>query len=203
MNEFESREEQYFRWYLDELSEAGLIRSVKYQPAAFKLFNGAQHEWVERLKTKTKEHVSNLLSGHQYQADFIIWWNREAEGILFADITKSQKRNIKQFPFIANVQKGGKPYSVVDVKGNYDQNDSIRRFFVDQKWVWQNFGVYVQKAVCAPRKAKNGSWTPANSLFLTTFVPDRYLLTDSGIKDRKISFPYKRFKEFIGRTGNN
>lgn len=193
MSEFDSKEEQHFQWYIDELVEAGYIRKFKYQPKPFKLFDGQEMRWLEIKKTKTVERHSKLLSGHTYQADFIIYWNSNAELKFFASHERVLNQNFKKFPFIANHHDSIGYYSVVDVKGNYNQNDAWRRFSIDQKWVFQQHGIYVQKIICAPAGTKK--FTPAYALFMTSFAPKRFLLTDESMKPRKIHFPYRLLKD--------
>lgn len=195
MSEFESKEEQHFQWYIDELIEAGFIRRVKYQPKPFKLFSGQEIKWLELKKTKSVERHTNLLSGHTYQADFIIYWHPHAELKLFASFVKVMNQNIKKFPFIANYDEKIGYYTVLDVKGSYNQNDAWRRFSIDQKWVFEHYHVYVQKVICVP--AGTEKFTPANALFMTSFLPRRFLKTDLNGSRRKIHFPYKLLKEYI------
>ena len=194
MSEFTSMEEQYFQWYLDELIENGFIKKIKYQPRPFKLFEGAQVKWLEIKKTKSKEHTQNLLSGHQYQADFLIYWDKSAELMFYGGFQQVMNQSLKKFPFIANYDEKMGIYSIIDVKGNFNQNDAWRRFSIDQKWVFLKYKIYVQKIIPVPSGKKK--FTPATALFMSTFMPKRFKRTDMDTKRRVIHFPNKSIEEY-------
>jgi len=198
MTEFASKEEEYFSWWMEELKEAGLITFSKYQPKPFTLFGGATVKYLELLKTKTKERSINLLSGHTYQADFLIYWHKSLHKVLFVDYNETLNKNIKKYPFVANYsQKKDLYFSVVDVKGTFDRNKSLTMFSVNQKWVFQIHHMYVQKIVTHP--GSNG--LPASALFPNTFIPRRFQLTDKGKQKRKIHYKYIFIDEFKDRYG--
>ena len=201
MSEFASKEEEYFQWYIDDLIDNGFVKKFKYQPKPFRLFKGAAIGWLEIKATKTKEKSTNLLTGHAYQADFIIYWNESAELKFFASFEKVLNENVKKFPFIANYDENLGYYTVLDVNGNYNQNDAWRRFAIDQKWVFQTYHIYVQKIIPVPAKL-NGSFRPANALFMNTFVPKRYKRTDTNKQARKIGFPHKSIKSYLAGCRN-
>jgi len=163
--EYDSKEEIYFSWYLDELFTAGYIAEYDYQPPSFNLSESVKYSWVKELKTKNKSMETTLLQPHDYTADFKIAWNTTADNIFF-DLNK-----LKSGPFV--VKYG---LSFIDVKPSFDKHNMTRKFHIDQKWVYQRFGVYVQKVV--PQK-----------LFKATFTPNRYLYTD---KSAKLSSPIFR-----------
>lgn len=200
MSEFASKEERYFQWYLDELIDAGYVRSFKYQPKPFKLFKGATVTWLEVKKTKTKERIQPLLSGHTYQADFIIYWNESAELIFYGGFDSVLNTSLKKFPFIANHDENLGYYTVLDVKGNYNQNDAWRRFSIDQKWVFLTYSIYVQKVIPVP--SGKDKFTPATALFMKTFMPKRYKRTDEDKQDRVIHFPHNSLQEYVAGYRN-
>ena len=194
MSEFASMEEQYFQWYLDELIKHGFVRGFKYQPKPFSLFKGAEISWLEIKKTKTKEHTQSLLSGHKYQADFIIYWDKSAELLFYGSFNQVMNQSLKKFPFIANYDEKLGFYTVLDVKGNYNQNDAWRRFSIDQKWVFHTYKIYVQKIIPAP--SGKDKFIPASALFMSTFMPGRYKRSDKDTTDRVIHFPNKSIEEY-------
>ena len=163
---YDSKEEIYFSWYLDELFEAGYIDEYCRQPEPFSLFDPVKYNWIKPLKTKKKEMTTTLMRAHSYRADFQIFWLFNNAKGLFFDINK-----LTAGPFFA---KYG--ISFIDVKPSFDQHNMTRLFHINQKWVHQRFGVYVQKIV--PQK-----------LFKATFTPNRYLYTD---KSAKLSSPIFR-----------
>jgi len=193
---FQSEEEKYFYWYLEELKKHGYVTTYRYQPKPFPLSYPVYHEWIKQLKTKQKLCKSTLLQSHEYQADFIIYWTNKAHFVFHTAHTDSAKL---ETPFVSN--KSGldldKYFSIVDIKGTYDQQDNTRRFSISQKWVWKKFKIFVQKIVPVPKIDKNGKLIPANALFPTTFVPKRYFLTDRSMAKRKIRFPNRSIENFI------
>jgi len=198
MNEFESNEEMYFSWWLDELKKHGYITLLKYQPKSFKLFDGATIGFIEQLKTKTKERTVKLLVGHEYKADFLIYWSKELHKKLYVGYNDILTQSVKSYPIIANYSsERDLYYSVIDVKGNYNQNDAWRRFAIDQKWVFQIHHIYVQKIITHPQVNKKGQIIPANALFPTTFLPERFKTTDKSGGPRKIRYKYKSLDEYL------
>lgn len=200
MSVLASMEEDYFQWYLDELIDAGYVRSFKYQPKPFRLFKGASVQWLEVLKTKTKERTQPLLSEHVYQADFILYWNDSAEMLFYGGFESVLNTSLKKFPFIANHDENLGYYTVLDVKGTFNQNDAWRRFSIDQKWVFLTYNIYVQKIITVPSGTKK--FTPANTLFTKTFMPKRYKRTDEDKQDRVIHFPHKSLQEYVAGYRN-
>ena len=148
-----------------------------------------------------------ILRPHQYQADFLIYWNKTAKHIFYAvidDILQGTSFRYDNYPFIANKVSPGKnysddieAYSVVDVKGNYSQNDAYRRFSIDQKLVMDKVKIYVQKVIPVPSISKEGKIKTPSAIFYRTFIPERFLLTDKDRKVRKIRFPVKSIKTYI------
>jgi len=198
MNEFESfdsKEEWYFSLWLNELNRRGLIEDSKYHPKSFILSDSVQIPYIKQLKTKVKTEEAHLFGSHEYQADWIIYWNSKLTGILYSD-SSVPGRSPTDFPFIANWSKSRRSFfSVIDVKGTFNQNDAYRRFSIDQKWVYQKFGIYVQKII--PMPTNKESPKPKSALFLTTFMPARATLTDIKAVDRNFKFKYKLIDEFL------
>ena len=168
---YDSKEEIYFVWYIEELQAAGYIDFFRYQPDPFSLFSPVKYNWIKPLKTKKKEMTTTLLQAHSYQADFEIIWNFKADGMFFTD------NNIKSRPFVS---KYG--ISFFDVKPAHDMKNMTRLFHINQKWVHQRHGIYVQKIV-------------PQELFKSTFTPERYRYTDKSLKPRKIDYNAVTLKE--------
>ena len=187
---YDSQEEEYFHWYLLELEEAGIISKISYHPKPFLLATKKSLVYTEQLKTKTKTKEIVLFQEHVYQADFMFYWNKEAHGKIYIHHNDDLQESFKNYPFIANISNSGASFSIVDVKGTFNQNDAHRRFSIDQKWVFQQFGVYVQKIISHPQIKKNGKLNPASALFPNTFLPGRFTVTNVSLKARKIGYPY-------------
>jgi len=65
----------------------------------------------------------------------------------------------------------------------WDQNNMERLFKVNQKWMWQKHGVYV-------------NLVKPQDLFQRTFTPKEYLRTPSG-KPRKLNWKPKSLFDFL------
>lgn len=195
---FDSKEEEYFFWWLEEAKNHGLLTEFIFQPKPFNLFDKVKVEYFEQLKTKVKVKDSTLLREHKYQADFLIRWDSKWIFKLFLPWDQVGNHFPNKVPFVANrSRKSDEFFSVVDVKGTFNQNDAWRRFAINQKWVFQNFNIYVQKLITHPSVKKDGRIIPASALFYKTFVPERFLYTNKSNKPRKIKYPIKSIKEYI------
>ena len=178
---YDSEEEGHFAEYLQELVSIGFIQSWHYHPKPFLLCEKATYQYNEQLKTKTNIKNGFLLNQHSYQADFLVYWYEKAH-ILFYGILNNGDQAMK-YPFVAN--NNGRIWSVIDTKGSFigPHNNSAISFPLDQKWVYQKYGIYVQKVI--PKK-----------LFESTFTPLAYTKTPTG-KDRKINFKVKTLTDYI------
>lgn len=198
MNElesFDSKEEWYFNLWLCELEKKGLVNQSKYHPKPFTLSDPVRIAYKKNLKTKIKDEEFFLLASHDYQADWLIYWDERLKDIFYSD-PALPGRSPKDYPFIVNwSETRGSFFSVIDVKGTFNQNDAYRRFSIDQKWVYQKYGVYVQKIIPMPSNKEKP--TPAGALFLQTFMPERATLTDIKAEKRNIKFKYKLIDQFL------
>lgn len=177
---FDSKEELYFSWYLDELYEAHYILSYESQPRNLILSMPVFHNRTKQLKTKTKKITKTLLREHGYIADFKIEWIRDKSHCLFYhNITCNADLN--KIPFIANNHD-----SIIEIKPAFSRFNMDRVFSLNQRWLYQRHGIYVQKII--PVK-----------LFEATFTPRKYRLTDKTNKQRKLKYQPKSFNDFISQ----
>jgi len=173
--EYDSKEEIYMVWWMQELKDRGYIHSFIYQPTAFELFYPVQHRWVEVLKTKRKTKTCTMLREHSYTADFRIDWTRLAEGPFIAH----PEKRWTSAPIYADT----KMTSFVDVKPAFQRHEARSAIFaVNQKWVYQQYQVYIQPIVVA----SNGRGVPTSALFNGTFIPNRFRWADKGKVTRRI-----------------
>ena len=195
---YDSKEEQAFVWYLEELKTKGFILRYKYQPKPFTLFEKVHYKWVKHLKTKSKIEISPILNGYSYQADFMIFWAPAAEHIFFEvlDSSMSLPCKIADIPFLA--RKKNSIHSIVDVKGTFNQNDAYRRFSIDQKMVWDKHNIYVQKVIPWPSVSKAGKIKPVGALFNQTFTPFEFLFTDVKRDRKKLRYNVRTIDEYVG-----
>lgn len=175
-NEYRSQEELYFSWYLDELQLKGYIEKYEYEPAPYKIFNKAITSWEEQKKTKVNLRDAHLIDESEYTVDFRIYWTEKAKGVFIGGKPSWKRPYFLGCEFSPIFDKG---ISTIDVKGDVlahqgRKNYGAFSFPFKQKLMWLVNGIYVQKVV--PIK-----------LFRDTFVPKRYMFTDSGKQTRKIT----------------
>lgn len=65
--------------------------------------------------------------------------------------------------------------SFIEVKPSFDQNNMTRLAVLNQKWVFEKFGLFIN--IVIPEK-----------LFAKTFTPKRYLTCDKSSVKRKIKY---------------
>lgn len=180
--EFDSDEEMYFYWWLEELQEAGYIKKIVHHPMPYKLSDPVIGVYEKQLKTKVKNESEELMKGHIYTPDFLIIWNEKARGVFYEHQCSYNRRKEKNsLKYLI-----GNTATVIEVKPLFDQNNMSRLFKINQKWVYDKHGVFVNMVV--PEK-----W------FNKTFTPNRFLTTNKSGKARKIK--YKNvisLKDFVG-----
>ena len=175
----DSDEEKYFYWWAKELQDLGFIKSITLQPEPFNLLEPLKVEYFEQMKTKSKYVNEEIMKGHIYTPDVLIEWSDETEKMnivetdLYSDLRK-KKRSSLQF-LMSQTLKGGKRVSYVEVKPSFDQNNMTRLAKINQKWVYDKYGIYVN--IVIPEKH-----------FDKTFTPERFLKTNISLKPRKIKY---------------
>jgi len=187
--EYDSREEIFFAWWIDELVNAGYIKNYILQPETFTLADPYTYETIKVLKTKIKSIPKTLLQGHVYTPDVAITWDKSAHGIFYTNIYEQKAITT---PFACHFGK-----SLVEIKPAFDQNNMTREFMINSKWLLWKFGLYVQKVIPVPQIDKKGNAKPKSALFETTFCPDRFRWTDGGGQKRKNVGRYDTLRSFI------
>lgn len=166
---YNSNEELYFSWYLDDLVEAGFIINWSKE-VPFTLSETIKYNAVKKQKKKEVTIEKTLLREHIYTLDFQINWSKSA-----VDLFKGRNGE----PFWDN-----DTISYIEIKPIFERNNMIRLFGINQKWMHDKYGIYVQKIV--PQK-----------LFKESFTPSRFLLTDKGGQARKINWEIRTLEQFI------
>ncbi len=211
-HKYDSNEEWYWSWWLQEVEDAGYIHGLKYQPKSFNICDPVKIGYKGYGKRKgIFDKEVTILRGSEYTADWFWYWTPKAIDIFF---TINPAVNPKDFPFFVNTNnKGPEPkyFSVVDVKGSFDPNNNIRMFAMNQKMIYKLHKIYVQAIVPKPsvKTEKKDEESPLklivkpqSALFLTTFTPRRYLLTDKDMTPRKIQFKTRSLNEFVNEQRN-
>ena len=185
---YNSNEEMYFEWYLNDLIKNNIVTRFLYESNTFTLSIAKKYIYTKKLITKVKPIELSLLDEHVYTPDFLIEWNTSSNGLFYRYI--ENEGYITKPPFFAiKSLKNGKPYTFFEVKGTFDRNNMTRLFKINQKWLYDKYGLYVHQ-VTIP------------DLFKYTFTPERYLHTDSSRQLRKINFGIKSFDEYYSWLKN-
>lgn len=181
MDNFDSKEELYFSWYLEVLRNWNFIRSWDKIETPYQLTEDLTIEYLKPMKrVKDKILSQKLLSGRVYTPDFKIRWTEQAIGVFTQDLKNGVLyKNKFTAPFIS---QGG--ISIVEVKGVFDNNNMTRLATNNIKDVYEKYGDYITIAKIP-------------MLFKQTFTPERYMLTDVSLKQRKINYATRTIKDFI------
>lgn len=182
--EVQSKEEQYFEWWLQELQDNGYINNFA-KAKTYELITEVKNYYIEYLKTKEKEKTQIIENSHSYTPDYEIHWNIKAKDI-FAQtfIYPSEYYKEKTIKLDNNCfwqVKGTK--CLVEVKGGFSLHGQLRNNSVDRKLLLSVYKQYVN-LIKIP------------DLFKATFTPTKYLLTDTGKQNRIIHFKIKSLQEF-------
>ena len=185
--EFDSDEEMYFFWWARELMIAGYIEKIVHQPESFQLSESIWCEYHKQQVRSSKYVNEELLAAHKYTTDFYIEWNpdklNEFATPLFSDLKKKEKRSFKYLLAEENI---GHYFSYVEVKPAFDQNNMTRLAKINQKWVYEKFGNFIN--IVIPEKHFN-----------KTFTPCRYFQTNKSMKLRKIKYSNQiRLADYLG-----
>jgi len=178
--EFDSSEEMYMDWWLQELKDLGFIKEIIHQPEPYKLSDQLSVDYYEPYKKRDggKLVSEEMLPGHIYTPDVKVVWNPRAIGVvtltLKSDIRKKKNRSFQTI--ISQLDEAtGDFFSIIEVKPSFDQNNMTRLAKINIKWVWEKHGDFVN--IIIPEKH-----------FDKTFTPKRFLLTNKSMKPRNIKY---------------
>lgn len=198
--------ELYAEWYLNELKENGFVKEYYREPQVIELTPRKFHPRSSFKETKKgieeKLEDFTFLRELNYRYDYLIEWDTKAEHIFYNHITKPFKLPC---PFVAMDSQDGKVISLIDVKPTaqgavFGHNTTGYTFPIIQKVLFNFYGIYINKTIPIPM-VSGGEIKSGNSqaLFTTTFVPSRYLLTDTGKQARQIKYKTQSLKEYLDR----
>ncbi len=174
--EFDSPEEEWFSWYLQELVDAGLASRWE-RAETYKLAPALTGRYL-RTKgkgPKAKEVIvpKDLLKEHSYTPDFAVWWTPEAYRTGLVQNLDAPEY-LDQTPFLAN---GCGKFSVLEVKPFFDRHGKTAWATCQIKWLYRLTGTFVQLVKVGSNKTEG--------IFSKSFTPARYLKTTTG-KERKL-----------------
>ena len=191
-NDFQSKEERFFYWFLVDLYNAGYVSNVLYEPYTYELSDAVTKSFVkqEQLKTKLKttKGEETIQKGLVYTPDFVVHWTQKALGVFVETLNTKDKlmKGQSQTMFIGTI-RGIDVITVFEVKPDFDQNNMTRYTKVKMNWLFQREAVFVN-LVKLP------------SLFKKYFVPTRFLITDKSAKLRKIKFKVRKLEQFVNEV---
>lgn len=190
-----SNEELYVLWYLEELYIKGYIDLLEYESEAIVLGENDYAQRAEMKNSGMKVSDFKLVSERSYTFDFLVRWTDKARNVFFRNVHEFHSPDVY---FISNLREDGREYSLIEIKGVYDQNNKTSEARVKIDWVWFQHKIYVQLVKPVPKvQMPRRKVSPQNALFFATFVPLRYFRTDGGGKNRKINFDTKTFDEYL------
>lgn len=201
--DFDSSEEMYFSWWLQQLQDAGIVARYS-RSESFTLSEKVDSAFSANGKTKS----FSLFRPHVYTPDFRIEWRAwNGEGLLWVNHDsnrytekpgKDHLRAHRRGCFVSYVEV--KPANAGASRGRFHETRSTK---TDIKWVYQRFGIFINYVEIG-NGSKPTAKTPSPALpwFGRTFCPDRYLLTDKTAKPRSINFPVRTLGQFLSEKPN-
>ena len=186
MHDFDSNEEWYFSWWLQELKDAGFIREFEAQPEPYTTGLEVKQHYYKQLKTKRKAMQSKIMPARVYTPDFKVYWTEAARNIFFRCITEEPSEGKHDLFWGTKDHKG--IYSVIEVTPTFDQNSMTRLATINISFVYAMHGDIITMA-------KVGN--QARSFFDKTFTPERFQLTDRKVSRRKLNYKPKSLTDFI------
>jgi hypothetical protein len=170
LEEFDSKEEFHFYHWLLEAEENNLVSDCEYHLESSLLSRKVKIEVPVKMKTKTKVVAKHLLNAHIYTPDFTFRVKNHAiESVFKVQLIGKYQESI-----------------IVDVKGCFGgrNNSSATTFPLNQKWVYQQAGLYVQKVI-------------PEEIFKETWVPEEARLTPKKREHVKKYIKCLTVKEFV------
>jgi len=176
----DSFDEIFFLDWVFELMEMGYVKTVARAPTC-QLSPPFNHRYYKPLKTKQRSEVQTLLNKHVYTPEFYLEWEEKAKDIFFQYLDETKKITL---PIVAQFNTSTNAYySLFEVKPKFDQQNMERLFRINQKWVMQVTGKFV-------------NLVKVNDLFPKTFTPMAFLYTRTG-KDKKIDWSPITLTEYL------
>lgn len=198
--------ELYFEWWTNDMIDRGYIKRVDREVETLTVLPVSKYNQYKRFKRKPKEVVEfNLFPKIRYTYDYVIEWHESAEYLFYEEINKAKTFQFGKPLFIAtrisSLENGEKKIvSYLDVKPPskvQKYTGSITSSFtfpLKQRILWEEYGIYINKVIPIPMSGAGYSV----ALFLKSFTPYRYLMTDGGTRERKISYnPITVIEDFV------
>jgi hypothetical protein len=200
-HELDSPEEQHFLWWIEELQEAGFIRSWR-KASTYALTEPLAVRYTKPRASKAtgkplppKIAEKRLRTGLSYTPDFQIEWSLRAYGLFCFELGDHIFASEPQHHFVLNYIAGS-PISVVEVKPKIAGRNAMNhsRFLaarMNAEILFHRHGIFANLVEIGPMP---------KSLFDRTFTPRRFLLTDKTEKPRTIHFEPRTLASFVASS---
>lgn len=181
-----SEEERAFYHWLLDAEKYGLIENIEYEPKTYVLSEKKTIGEIIELKTKTKYVEKHLLHPHKYTPDFV--FKRVAED----DINLN----------LIYMHSSGLCY--IDVKGgyaNHGSHGSMAEFSINQKWMHDKYGIYINKVI--PKELFKKTWCPDYARYTPKTKQLRTYTITKNINGKKVKIEkdYKDINQFMIKNG--
>ena len=171
---FGSDDEKYMSWYFLQLKALGYVKAVLIHPFSYLLSEKVTHKVLVGIR-KIEEADHTLLAQHVYTPDLLVIWDTKAENVFYELIAGKivYKKNLIFKAFNRIINGEDVPVSVIEVKPKFDKHQTGNLASVNRKWVYDKFEDYVQMVNFI-------------SVFGSSFIPDRFFLTNISKDKRKL-----------------
>jgi len=139
--QFDSREELLFYRWCKEAKNGGYINDFCYHPKPFILSERVTIRTQKQMKAKIKTVDRFLLHPHEYTPDFVI-----EPTLKLGEFKHGLEALENQF--------------YIDVNGGFNLYNNHREFSINQKWVYEKYGIFINKV--EPKKFFAKTWKPGN-----------------------------------------
>ena len=196
-----SKEELYFSYYLEELKDAGFVKEWSYESDTFKLSDSISLPYCTNSKKGVLAKEEHILRKSSLTADFTICWNfNKSKNIFVLHPGEPISINVKLIPFRIGIISEDEVYSYVEVKASNEiRTSSSISFPYKQKWVYDKYGIYVQKIKPFHPTKKS------NILFQNTFTPMNVIRQEvykikcpgGNVGDSKLKYPVRTLQDYL------
>lgn len=186
---FDSEEEEWFTWMLDELVEAGYCQGYeRAQPIT--LFTGIEAEFFKKMHPKKGPQAIRkfLVRPQTYTPDVVCRWSEKAIKSVFLQCTLDPMLS-EAIPFIHTPSSPMVSYFETKAKFDYTGNTNVGRILA--RWTCFANSIIVQEIQPGGHK---------NSFFDRFWTPRRFLVTKKLKQPRTLKFTPRSLPEFIAQT---
>jgi hypothetical protein len=142
---FDSEEEVEVYMWIIEAKGHGIVDSFLYHPDSYLLTPKQTRNKYKQLKNKEKLIVRSVFQKHEYTSDFRIWFNKRVCPFKYTPSKHAEYNDCVE----------------IDVKGMHQKHGGDKIFSINQKLVYNEYGVYINKII--PIKLFSETWRPAQA----------------------------------------